>query len=620
MQALKPKNFCWQAATDRSITRFALACWACLFAPSACLWAQPAAPEASVPRNSSELSAADLLPSSTLLYLEIAKPSTVVDFVLNHPLRAAVESLPQVVAAKESQAYVAFRGGVALFEASMTMYWPQAVDTLTSGGLVIGFDAKTEGFAALALGKDAAKTELFRETVLSAIRMSGKNQPRVKEGEYRGIKAHQVGPDLRLAVLDRWLLVTNKAELGQSIIERFLDSSASRQTTASSLATQPKFISALKTRNASTSLWGFADIASLREAGVAPKLYSGKTPNILVEILAGGILSNLQQTPFGTLELSLQPDRIAARATAPHDPTWIGERREYFFGASGNASAPGLLEAEDRIASLSAYRGVAEMWLRSGDLLTEKASEELAQVDATLSTFFSGRDFGEDVLSALDDQVQLIVAAQHFDASDPQPVIKLPAFAVQVKMKNPAETEPEMRRVFMSLIGFLNVIGAMNGQPQFDFDMRDLPQGKIIAAIYVPPSDEAEMAQAPINFNFTPCLAFVGERLIVASTQTLARQLVQQPPARPLESKSNTLLEIAAAPIRQALHDNIESLIAQNMLENGHPREAAEAEIGLLLDLLGFFDGASLELKPANGQLSLDAEIRLQLPAAVASP
>ncbi len=48
------------------------------------------------------------------------------------------------------------------------------------------------------------------------------------------------------------------------------------------------------------------------------------------------------------------------------------------------------------------------MWLRAGDLFDEGMNEKLAQADSQLATLFSGKDFGEDILSAFAPQVQFL--------------------------------------------------------------------------------------------------------------------------------------------------------------------------------------------------------------------
>lgn len=251
------------------------------------------------------------------------------------------------------------------------------------------------------------------------------------------------------------------------------------------------------------------------------------------------------------------------------------------------------------------------MWLRSDELLTEKAADELAQADSQLTTFFSGRDFGEDILGAVTDSVQLIAAQQTFSADHPIPAIKLPSFALQFRMKNAEQTQPEMRRVFQNFIGFLSIIGAMQGQPQFDLGWEQIGDAQLVTASYLPDSDMMKSTSAPINFNFSPTVAFIDDRFIISSTTPLAKQLATpQEPAPNLNC--NTAAELDTSVLETILDDNKEQLISQNMLEKGQSYEEAETEIKLLLELLRYVGNVSLDLDIRSDKLIADLEVEVR--------
>ncbi len=126
------------------------------------------------------------------------------------------------------------------------------------------------------------------------------------------------------------------------------------------------------------------------------------------------------------------------------------------------------------------------MWQRAGDLLSEQNNEELAKADSSLTTLFAGKDFGEDILGAFRPEVQVVVARQEFAQDQPIPAIKLPAFGLVAEMKDAAKMQPELRRIFQSLVGFLNILGAMNGQPQLELDMEKNAAAQFVTSSYLP--------------------------------------------------------------------------------------------------------------------------------------
>ncbi len=74
----------------------------------------------------------------------------------------------------------------------------------------------------------------------------------------------------------------------------------------------------------------------------------------------------------------------------------------------------------------------------------------------------------------------------------------------------------------------------------------------------------------------------------------------------------NTQAALQADVLRQILNDNRGQLISQNMLEDGNSREEAEAIIDLLLEVVGYFDNASLKLATGDDQLDLKVQIQLK--------
>ncbi|HAD61408.1 MAG TPA: hypothetical protein DCG12_19385, partial [Planctomycetaceae bacterium] len=114
---------------------------------------------------------------------------------------------------------------------------------------------------------------------------------------------------------------------------------------------------------------------------------------------------------------------LEAKVSLPHDASWVPEQREFYFGPDGAGRAPSIPAVKSPLFSLSTYRNFSEMWLRAPDLFTEGVNDGMAEADANLTTFFSGRDFGEDILGALTPEVSFIAARQDFTDILPTPAI-----------------------------------------------------------------------------------------------------------------------------------------------------------------------------------------------------
>ena len=554
--------------------------------------------------------ASQLLPNTTVAYLEIAQPVTILNTVLDHPLSQRVQAMDVYKKAQMSEGFRGFLTGRKFFELQIGADWRPATDALAARGIYAGYDAATQGAVLLVRGKDEATMENFRAKILEMTRLSGgeKGEP----VEYRELPIYRLEKGGAAVVRD-WLVVTNKSELGKSVVDRLLDYSEGNasQDDAATLTGNTDFLAAQKMRGKEADAWGFVNLNAVREAGGAKKLFEGKAENPLAELLIGGLQSTLKHSPYITADLTLASSGVELQFATPWQADWIPEEREYYFGPDNEGSAPSLPEVPGTLMTLATYRDISGMWLRAGDLFDEQTNDNLAEADSNLSTVFAGRDFGEEILGSLEPQIGLMVVRQSFENKTPVPAIKLPAFALVMRLRDPDTMRSELRRTFQSAIGFFNIVGAQQGNPQLDMDMQKNGDVDLITSRYLPEKKDTDSTSAPIIFNFSPSVAFVGDRFILSSTADLARQLSETPSTESLETGVNTSLQLFVPAISESLTDNREQLISQNMLEEGHSREEAEAAIGLLFEIVRSFKGAAMNLERTGQQLSLKLSLEV---------
>ena len=553
---------------------------------------------------------AELLPPSTVFYLELTDPAGAVRAVQEHALWREIQELQVYQAAVNRPQFNQFQAAVSFIESRLGMDWEEALATLTEGGVALAFDAQTEGVALLMQARDAESLEKIKSTLMQVTRdeaqRKGEDDP-YQTAEYRGVTAYRTKESGFTTVGD-WFVAANKGELGKDLIDALLDGRTD------SLASTNRFQTAHASADDGRQAWFYANIGAIRESGAAQELFTGKANDFGAELILGGLLEAFQSTPLLTATLNADAqDGVVLRVSVPMSRDEISEERAHFFGPEGQGRALPFNDVAGRLLSVSVYRNISEMWLRAGDLFGERVNDQLAQADSTLSTLFSGKDFGEEILGSVKPQLQLLVSRQEFDESRPIPAIKLPAFALLAEMREPKTTGREFRRLFQSLIGFFNVVGASNDQPQLELDFHSLDEGELIAAHFVPEIDDEQSQQAVINFNFAPTLAVSGERLVIASAPSLAAQVLsaESPSNGQGDPVSNTSVEVVAGELQKVLADNREHLIAQNMLKEGHSREEAELEIDTLLQLLGLVHQAGIDLSTSAHSLDLTLSIGL---------
>ena len=556
--------------------------------------------------------AADLFPASAVAYAELSEPGKLAEGILAHPLVARALMQPEAKQALESPQYQQFRLVLGLVEAQMGMPWRDALKDVT--GVYAAGDIKTEGVAVLIHAKKPETLTKLTTALLNLARLDAqrKSQPDpIQEGEYRGSKTYAAGEG-RAAIHGNWLLLCNVESLAREV----MDNLAADQPAAATptLAADGEFKSALATRGDSGIAWAWLRLGPLREKGPLAYLQSEKANDAGAEVLFGGLLSVLGKTPFITATVQTKEDSLRVAIAVPHDPTWVRPARDFYFGAGSQGSAPPLLSVKNTLGAISFHRDLSAIWTSSDELFNDQDAAKVEQADAGLSTFFSGKEFGKDILGQFEPGVQIVVARQEF-GPERQPAIKLPAAAIVLGLKETDKIDRQMRVSFQSLIGFLNIVGAQNGQSQLELHNEKRDGAEYNWASYAP-GETTPQDPGRLHDNFSPSLVIVGKRMIVASTIDLATELAKATPAPAAASarRSNFAISVDGPAIVDALRENRQHLVAQNVLEKGNSEERAGKEIDLALEIASWLSRANIELSIADGQLRLDAAVKITKP------
>ena len=152
----------------------------------------------------------------------------------------------------------------------------------------------------------------------------------------------------------------------------------------------------------------------------------------------------------------------------------------------------------------------------------------------------------------------------------------------------------------------------MNGLDPLDLNTEKRGDALIVSAEYLPPKAELRAA-APLHFNASSTAAFVGDRFILSSTKQLATELAD-PLRKPAAEAAgiNARLVLENAEVNAALQLNREPLVAQNMLQRGHDKAAAEAEVQRGLSFLSCFERLNLQLSVEAERMVFSVELGLR--------
>ena len=540
---------------------------------------------------------------STIVFAKIKPPKQIVQQLLDHPLREKVESLPQVQQGLKSTEFVAFLAGLGFVEVFTGESWDSSLDILAGGGALFAFDAKQQAAGAVLISGDKKKLSKVLKGLLKLANQQ--NTETVQAGEYRDVKAYSIDKRLFIAELDDRILLSSKKEMVKQMVDYWLDQ------TDEHFALNESFQKTSEAQKDKT-VWAWADLKEIRDSGMAEALFPKQAENIGAELLIGGIFSALNDSDSVDASLNITDDNVELSVSMPFDTDSVTEERKYFFGSESERQSFRRLALPNAAASIQAYRDIGLMWLSKEDLFGENHLSELSQADSTLSTLFAGLDFGEEVLGATKPGFQIVARNQNYKNIDtPQPDIKIPEFAFVFRLKDTEKVPRRFKVAYQSLIGFLNIQLAMQGNPQFDLESEKVGNAKVVSATYLPDDDDEN--DGLINYNFSPSIALVDDWFIISSTRALATDMAKigESGESKVTPDINTSIEVMGKQVSAILKANEEQLIALNMLEEGNDRAEAKAAIGLLLNLVTFVKEVSLQLKRSDNALSLNFAVEL---------
>lgn len=543
--------------------------------------------------------AMELFPPSTLAYIELNRPGDLVRLV-ESSFWQRIASTPQYQAAWQTSQAQQGKMLVSFLEQQLGTSWPQAVRTLTDGGLYLAFDAGTQGAALLVKTSDPAMRQKLIDVLIEMNRgeAAGKGLPDpVQPADYRGFTGYKIAQG-GLISFGPWLLVTNKEPLARWVIDSYVTDGRT------SLATDAMFKAARDKAEPGLPGWAYARIGTLRAVGVGRELFAGRSKNPAAELFAGGVIDALSKADYLTAELRAGAQGVKLSILAPYDPATVAPARRFFFAPAGEGSAPEPLKPAGTLLTFTAYRDLGAMWLAAPDLFDDNIATQLAQTDSGLSNFFSGQSFSQDILSQIEPRFQFLIARQEFKpGAAPVPAIKLPAFAMVFRVKDPQVMKPYMQVAFQTAVSIGNIQATMQGGPTLMITNETRDDLSLSSAGYLTMADEKAMTDAPIYHNFTPSMATVADYVIITSTRDLAEKLaaLAADPSATTTSADNALLEIDGAAVLAAMRDNRAQLIAQHMIRNGADKVDAEQGVDLLLQAMSYLGGAQMKLAATDG-------------------
>jgi hypothetical protein len=219
----------------------------------------------------------------------------------------------------------------------------------------------------------------------------------------------------------------------------------------------------------------------------------------------------------------------------------------------------------------------------------------------------------------LADDWRLVVALQDETTLNPVPDVKLPAFALVLDLKpDDDEFAQRLKVAFQSFIGLANLGAAQTKAPPLElgsetFEGVTISTSRFMPAKVVPGNSATPPAKAPVHnrHNFSPSAAQVKDHFIISSSLGLTRDLVKALKAPASEGEATLVAEADGGALSRLVEMNRTRLVMQNMLEKGHDKEQAEAEVGFLSSLLRYFGRGHLSVRDDADSTRVSLDFKL---------
>jgi hypothetical protein len=530
------------------------------------------------------------LPEDTLLVVEMPQPKGLLDLLTGPAVRQFVESLPDYRKAAESGQLQQLRDLVAYLETRLGTNWQDGLHKLLDGGVTLATTGTGKALI-VAEAEDTGFLDSFNDVVLEIIRgelvKQGHAGP-VPSNVYKGVTGWSFGPGEAHAIMEGRLLFSNDPNVLKAVVDRREGSPG-----VSSLAAVASYPAARAAADPDADVVLVARMAALRQAPKLRQLLSGDNP--LGSLALAALQEALKQANWVTVSVSAKPDRLAVKVATdggqgePAGPAAFAVPPTPDEGALPNLRVPG------RLAAASLYRDLHGFYGAKDDLFPQRTSG-LIFFENMMGIFFSGRDLTDEVLAEIEPHVRLVVAEQTYDPTIGTPAVRIPGFALVLKLNHPDRFARVLEEAWQKAIGLNNFTRGQKALPGLIIDRQE-HNGTTYTVAYFAADDDADKNALEVRYNVRPTLAFQDGYAVIASADGITRDILDAlaEEARPMPGV-HTCVELDGTGIASVLDANRENMVRQNMVEKGNTMAQAEAETGLLIGLLSRVGPATLTM------------------------
>ena len=340
----------------------------------------------------------------------------------------------------------------------------------------------------------------------------------------------------------------------------------------------------------------------------------------MASLLFGGIAGALKVSDVIGATVSVDGESLSLRTVTVADERGLAEKYDSFFPKTLPDGVERRLRKRGVLGFVRIHRNLAQWWEDAEELMEPRATGDLTEFAGGLSLFFGGRNFRDEVLPELGETITLAFHNQSYKDVGATPSPAIPGIAAIFELKNADEFGRAFKVAFNTIIGIINV-----DRMQKDKDSSTmLVQPKLIGKTECYTVDmglrKDKSGKPGIEYNFTPSLAVVGDRVVMSSSYELLGLLVEELGEKESAKKAGSKTSVAkrardrlvidAAGVRSIVGANRDFFASQNMVKKGIGIDEARAEIDTILEIVDFL--RDLELLSYRKADAVHMDLRLR--------
>lgn len=516
--------------------------------------------------------------------VKIEKPRAIADLVVLLTGKPELEGFRGYRDYIGSTNYQLFRQLVAHFEHKLGHSWPELLDQMAGGGIVLAvkFQSKQPAPVLLVLqGTDPTLTERFFRNLREAVAEEQARQGVIEEYKsesYRGIETFHVGENLYAATLDAALVYSNMPEALHTAIDQHLDPAKPSLLNDKTLGEGQPLVPD------NSLAWAWLRLEYAHQSPEVKTVFELPSTFFPSHVFFGGLVDVMRRSPCLVASVHSESGGLALSLCMPRGTNGMHDLVRAHVPPPGQPGALPLLSPEGTLFSSSFYLDPAEFWKQRAVLLPGELLKQFEAGDKQSELPLQGIRFSQ-LLEFVGTRHRIVVARQDNSGYSFSSDTHYPAFAWVLEPRSPEAFE---KAIDKPLTGAAFLAGLQIPLTAID----ETYHGVRISGYRFVENDANKARNNGVLFNYSPCRARSGNQYIVSSTLGLMHKLIdalqKESPATPASSNGVTTLQsrLVWGGVSDYLGGIKKQLITQNMLEQGNSPEGAAKEVSLFLNLI----------------------------------